>query len=234
VRPRSRTSRAAPLGRPLLLLNLKGYPSAIGPRADRLVLLLAARAKAAGVPAAVAPSLPDLGRIALRGLLPVLSPHSDGFAAGPCTGWVVPEALAAAGATGSLLNHSEHRLPFREIERTVARLHGSGLCAVVCAQDTAEVARVGRTGPEYVAVEPPELIGGKVSVSTARPELIADSARALRRAQPQSILLCGAGVRDRNDVSTALRLGAEGILVSSAIACAPRAARAIDELLAGF
>jgi triosephosphate isomerase (TIM) len=234
VRPRSRTSRDAPLGRPLFLLNLKGYRSAIGNRADRLAELLAARAKEVGVCAAVVPSLPDLGRLARGARLPVLSPHSDGCAAGPCTGWVVPEAIAAAGAVGSLLNHSEHRVSLREVRYTVARLHENGLCAVVCAQDATEVARVGRARPEYVAIEPPELIGGKVSVSSARPELIVDSARALLRAHTRGVLLCGAGIRDRADVSTAIRLGAEGILVSSAIACAARPAQAIDELLAGF
>lgn len=196
--------------------------------------LLEKAARAAGVAAAVVPSLPDLGRLAGSSGIPVLSPHADGCAAGACTGWVVPEALAAAGARGSLLNHSEHRLPGREVAGTVERLHATGLCAVVCAGDSGEVGRLGRSRPEYVAVEPPELIGGKVSVSSARPELIADSARALGRVHPRGTLLCGAGVHNRTDVSVALRLGASGILVSSAIARAPRPARAIAELLAGF
>jgi triosephosphate isomerase len=67
-----------------------------------------------------------------------------------------------------------------------------------------------------VAIEPPGLIGGKVSVSTARPEIVT----AVTRAVKDIPVLCGAGIRTRQDVARALQLGVQGILVSSGVTLA--------------
>ncbi|MCI4341903.1 MAG: triose-phosphate isomerase [Thermoplasmata archaeon] len=223
-----------PLGPPLFLLNLKSYPTSIGRRADRLAKELGRRCREEGVPCAVVPALPDLGRLARNSFPPAVSPHTDSRPAGAATGWVTAESVGEAGAVGSLLNHSERPLAPAEVGRSVARLRALGLRSIVCARTPAEAGRLARFRPEFVAIEPPELIGGKVSVSTARPEVITQSLQAVRTVSPRTILLCGAGIHDRHDVSAALRLGARGVLVSSAVACASRPARAIDDLLAGF
>ncbi|MCI4363915.1 MAG: triose-phosphate isomerase [Thermoplasmata archaeon] len=225
---------AAPLGQPLFLLNLKAYPSSIGRRADTLLGLLEQASQEYGVPSALAPSLPDLGRLADRARLPVLAPHIDSRAAGAATGWVVPEAVAAAGAAGSLLNHSERPISPEEVARCVERLRALKLAAVVCARTPAEAGRLARERPPYLAIEPPELIGGKVSVSRARPEVITEAVLAVRAVSPRTSVLCGAGIHDRGDVRKALELGARGVLVASAVATSPRPKSALAELFRGF
>ena len=45
--------------------------------------------------------------------------------------------------------------------------------------------------PTYIAYEPPELIGGNVSVSSAKPEIIAQAAKACNG---KTKLLVGAGL----------------------------------------
>jgi triosephosphate isomerase (TIM) len=186
------------------------------------------------VPGAIAPASPDLGVLAHGLEVPVLAQHADPQEAGARTGYLVPEAIAAAGGRGSLVNHSEHPLPLETIAATLRRLEGVGLVAVLCARDVADARRLARFHPPYLAVEPPELIGGTRSVSTARPSVVSGSVRAVRQVSPDTHVLCGAGIRNREDVRRSFELGAEGILVSSAVAKSEDPARAIEELLAGF
>lgn len=222
------------MGRPLFLLNLKVYPSALGPGAEKLARALEELGKEAGVAVAIAPAAPDLGRIASAVSIPVLAQHVDSVEAGAHTGFVPPEAVQKAGGWGSLVNHSEHPLSPPLVEATVRRLEAMGLAAVVCAKDVRTARRLAATKPEYLAVEPPELIGGSRSVSTARPEVVSGSVEAVRKVAPRTLVLCGAGVHDRKDVARALELGSEGVLVASAVTRASDPRLAIAELLAGY
>ena len=231
--PRPRTDRPT-LGRPLFLLNLKTYPSALGPAAERLARALEDAGQAAGVAVAVAPAAPDVGRVAASVSIPVLAQHVDAVDAGAHTGSIPPEAVQRAGGWGSLVNHSEHPLPSAAIVATVERLESLGLVAVVCARDVPAARRAAATAPGYLAVEPPELIGGDRSVSTARPEVVRGAVAAVRKVAPGTVVLCGAGVHDRADVSKALELGSEGVLVASAVTRAHDPVAAIRELLAGY
>lgn len=224
----------APLGTPLFILNLKVYPGRLGPGALRIGRAFEERLAERRVHGAIAPAAPDLGALARELSIPVLAQHADPHEAGPRTGYLVPEAIEAAGGRGSLVNHSEHPLSVRTIASTLDRLKALGLVAVLCARDAADSKRLARFRPPYLAVEPPELIGGTISVSTARPEVVADTVRAVRKVSPGTHVLCGAGIHDREDVRRAFELGAEGILVSSAVARARNPGRAIDSLLGGF
>jgi len=71
--------------------------------------------------------------------------------------------------------------------------------------------------PDMIAIEPPELIGTGISVSKARPELITKSLKQIRKVNESVRVLCGAGVTTAEDVSKALDLGSEGVLVASAV-----------------
>jgi triosephosphate isomerase len=183
---------------------------------------------------AIAPAAPDLGRLAGALSIPVLAQHVDGLDAGARTGYVLPEAVLAAGGRGSLLNHSEHRLAPAEVAEATDRLRALGLTVVVCAQDVDDARRLAGVRPDYLAVEPPELIGGERSVSMARPEVISGSVAAVRKVAPATRVLCGAGVHTSRDVRRALELGSHGVLVASAVTRAVDPEAALAELLAGF
>lgn len=231
--PRLRTE-PADLGSPLFLLNLKVYPGQLGRAAERTARTLEEIGSSAGVAVAVAPATPDLARVAAAVAIPVLAQHVDTVAPGPFTGFVPPEAVHAAGGWGSLVNHSEHPISARQVETSVRQLGTIGLTAVVCARDVRAAARLARSRPPYLAVEPPELIGGDRAVSTARPEIVSGSVEAVHRVAPAVRVLCGAGVHDRNDVRRSIELGSVGVLVSSAVTRAADPRAAIEELLAGF
>ena len=166
--PPPRTEIAS-LGRPLFLLNLKTYPGALGSGAERFGRLLEETGKELGVAVAIAPAAPDLGRLASALSIPVIAQHVDAIGAGAHTGSVPPEAVAQVGGWGSLVNHSEHPIPEPLAAETVRRLRTLSLIAVVCARDVSAARRLATSTPPYLAVEPPELIGGDRSVSTARP-----------------------------------------------------------------
>ena len=187
-----------------------------------------------GVATSIAPPVPDLARVVGAVSIPVLAQHADPGEAGARTGYVPVEAVEAAGARGSLVNHSEHPMAVPDVEDVVRRLTARRLVAVVCAADVAPARRLAETYPPYLAVEPPELIGGSRAVSTARPEVVSGTVAVVHSVSPSTRVLCGAGVHDRHDVARALELGAEGVLVASAVTRAPNAETAIRELLAGF
>ena len=71
--------------------------------------------------------------------------------------------------------------------------------------------------PDYVAVEPPELIGGAISVTSADPEIVSGTAAAVREVSEQVGILCGAGVKTGEDVATAIELGTSGVLLASGV-----------------
>ncbi len=234
-RRRPRTLAGKPtLGRPLFVLNLKTYSTSTGAAADRLATVLERLAGSQGVAAAVAPSMADLGRIARTARIPVLAQHVDPIPAGAFTGQVSPASLKAAGVRGSLVNHSERPLEEAAVRSVVKELSELGLVAVVCARTVREAQRLARWRPPYLAIEPPELIGGQRAVSTARPEIVADAVRLVRRVSPHTEVLCGAGIHSPDDVRAAFELGSSGVLVASAVTRARNPRQVLERLLSGF
>jgi len=167
----------------------------------------------------------------------VLAQHLDPYSVGASTGFSVPEIAKSFGAFGSILNHSEHRIPDAEIEALIPRLRGLEMLSVVCAKDDAEVGKFAKFSPDFIAVEPPELIGSGKAVSKVKPEIIKSSRAALDNNRPsgsKTKLLCGAGIVDGIDARLSTELGAEGILVASGVVKSPDLGKKIQELAQGL
>ncbi len=200
-----------------LILNFKNYPEILG---ESSVLLAREAEKVADrvpVELVLAPPHPTLALVAASTGLQVFSQSVSDSVAGASTGAIVMEAVKASRAAGTLLNHSEAPLPRFAIDALVPKLKLLGLKACVCAKTSSEAADLSLLGPDYLAVEPPELIGSGVAVSKARPELLIDTVRATRSARYSGKVLCGAGIVDGSDVAKAVDLGVDGILVASAV-----------------
>ncbi len=221
------TPRGSPIG--MLVINCKNYGEVAGAGITRLVGAAAAASERYGVRIAVAPPQ-HLAGLAAGGPAEILAQHADCAGPGSTTGHVVPELLKKSGIAGSLINHSERRIPPGEIRCLVERLSGLGMTSIVCARDVGEARRYARHGPDYVAIEPPDLIGSGRSVSTERPEIITAAADAVRSAGNGTGLLCGAGISSGRDVARAMELGSDGVLVASGIVKARGWRRAIAGL----
>ncbi len=91
------------------------------------------------------------------------------------------------------------------------------MISIVCVKYVAEVKKYSKLNPDYIAIEPPELIGSGKAVSKEKPELITKAAEAIKSAKNNTKLLCGAGIVSGEDVAKAIELGSKGILVASGI-----------------
>ena len=202
---------------PLLLVNLKTYRESTGRRAVSLASMAEKASEETGVCVAVSPQTVDLRTVIEETGVPVFAQHVDPVGYGRFTGHTMPEAVAEAGCAGTLISHSERRLPLDAIGATVRRAKESGLLQVVCV-DTVERGRaVAPFDPDVIAIEPPELIGSGIPVSKARPEAVSGAVEAVRAINPKVRVLCGAGITSGEDAAAALRLGAEGVLVASGV-----------------
>lgn len=210
---------------PFILVNLKTYEESLGPKAVALASIVRDVSRETGVCIAVAPQTVDLTSVIKVVDIPVFAQHIDPVEYGRFTGHILPEAIAEAGCVGTLINHSERRLPLETIEVTVKRAKEVSLFQVVCV-DSVETGRsVAPFSPDVIAIEPPELIGSGISVSKARPEVVSRSVEDCRNVNPDVNILCGAGITSGEDVAAALRLGSTGVLVASGVvkAADPRA-----------
>ncbi|MGQ0536358.1 MAG: triose-phosphate isomerase [Methanobacteriota archaeon] len=219
---------------PLVLVNYKTYPQGSGPAAVSFTKKLSRAAGRKRNHVAVAPPMLDVAAVARADAFSVFAQHVDAAPPGPTTGHATCEAVLAAGAVGSLLNHAERQIPTKRVEETVVRMRALGLSSVVCSRDVASTRELALYAPNFLAIEPPELIGGKISVTTADPAVVADGVKAVVRVSPATKTLCGAGVKTGEDVARAIELGAEGVLVASGVVLAQDPGEALKGLLEGL
>ncbi len=205
------------MAKPLILINLKTYKEGMGSRAHAIATAAQLVASESGVTVGIAPSYIDLHPLAKHFMIPVYAQHVDGAAPGAHTGQITAEALRVAGASGSLVNHSERRLTLADIEASVRALQAQKLGSVVCTNNDITSAAAAALAPEYVAIEPPELIGSGVSVSKANPEIIQKSVAAVHAVNTSVKVLTGAGIQSGECVKIALDLGTDGVLLASSV-----------------
>lgn len=223
-----------PADRPVVIINYKTYAEATGRRAVELTQTIERASAGARATIAVCPQTADMHRVSTATRLVVLAQHVDAIPPGSGTGATLLEAITEAGAAGSLLNHAERRLQLADLAASNARLHKAGLVRVICSDTVATTRAAAALHPDFVAIEPPELIGGDVSVTRADPAIVRDAVAAASAVAPGMRVLCGAGVKTGEDLAAALKLGAGGVLLASGVVKAKDAGAALQSLLAGL
>jgi triosephosphate isomerase (TIM) len=222
---------------PILILNFKNYHEIEGQKGIELARSVQKVSESFGgsIQLVVAPPQPALALVKQNVNIPVFAQHLDYAEAGSTTGYFIPEMARSFGAQGSLLNHSEHRIDKLDtVQGLVNRLRSLQMVSVVCARTPSEVSTLARFEPDYIAIEPPELIGSGRAVSKENPSIVTDSINAAAKMSQNARVICGAGITDANDVISALKLGAVGILVASGIIKATSWIDKITELASGF
>jgi triosephosphate isomerase len=204
-------------GRPLIVVNFKAYLEANGDDALALSKICEKVSSESGVHICVCPPAAELGYVARNVGIPVFSQNVDPRAPGSATGWVTPAMVKACGAAGTLINHSEHKIKPYDVEQCLNLSKGSELVTIVCADNDKISAQLAQLRPDFVAVEPPDLIGGDVSVTKANPLIIENTVDAVRSVSKNVRILCGAGIKTGEDVRAALDLGTDGVLLASGV-----------------
>lgn len=202
---------------PMIIVNFKTYLESTGKRAVDLAKQAERAAKETGANIIVVPQLADLAKVAETVEIPVFAQHIDPIKPGSSTGHVLAESVKEAGAVGTLINHSERQLRLIDIEAIIALAKEKGLVSCVCANNPSVSAAIAAMRPDITSVEPPELIGSGISVSKAKPEIVTDTVKLVHKIDPKMTILCGAGISQAEDVSIALKLGTQGVLVASGI-----------------
>lgn len=161
-------------------------------------------------------------------------PHADFHSYGKGTGYVLLENVKESGAVGVVLNHAEHKLPKHVLRKTIFRAKRVGLKIMACADSLKETEAILELDPDFIAYEPPELIGGDVSVSQAQPQVLEKFSAMIKDSNKPIIPITGAGIKTQSDVRKAVELGTSGIFVASGIVRAKNPKAAFEELLLGF
>lgn len=211
--------------KPLLIINFKAHVEA------QAAVKLAQKCEEVDSNAeiVVAPAISDLSLVRSAVHIPVFSQHVDDVEAGAYTGHVSVSSIKAHGANGTLINHSEMPLSLEHIQKAVKLCKENKLISVVCAPSLDAIRTVlGACAPNFIAYEPPELIGGDVSVISAKADIIQKAADIVKE---RSKLLCGAGIKTGKDVQAALQLGCAGVLVASGVVKAENPKKALAELV---
>ncbi len=214
----------------LAIVNFKAYENSSGLNAIKLAKICEKVAKKEKANIAVAVQPADVFAVAANVSIPVIAQHVDSIEFGKNTGWILPESVQQMGAIGSLVNHSEHQLPLPQIKKTIDRLRALGMLSVVCANTPSMAVKIAKFKPDMIAIEPPELIGGDIAVSQAKPQVITQTTGKIRNIP----VLCGAGVKTKDDVVKSIKLGAKGILVASGVTNAKNPEKALTDLIRGL
>jgi len=200
----------------MFVINCKNYEEISVDKIIKFVKIAEKISKKYKVKIAISPPQHLVGLVA-NSSIPILAQHIDVSKVGSTTGFIIPELLKKSKVKGSLINHSEHRITSKEIEELVLKLKELKMISILCVKDIAEVKKYVKLNPDYIAIEPPELIGSGKAVSKEKPELIAKAASIVNNSKNKTKLLCGAGIVSGEDVAKAIELGSKGILVASGI-----------------
>lgn len=206
-----------PEKKPVIMINFKTYKESFGYRAHDIAEAADTVADESGTEIIICPGFMDIHPMSNHHRLPVFAQHIDGITPGAHTGHILAEAVRAAGATGTLINHSERRLTLADISAAVDAAKRTGLRTVICTNDMATSAAAAALSPDYVAIEPPELIGSGISITTADPEIIRISVDAVKSVNDNVRVLAGAGISSGSCVKRAVELGSDGVLLASGV-----------------
>ncbi len=206
----------------MIVINFKNYKN--GSEALRLVGKIEKHLP----DAVVALNAFDLSHVAFyHSRMQIFAQHVDFVEGNRATGYLSARSLKSHGGKGSLLNHSEHRLEFSVIRKTVEQMKKEKLKVILCAKDLKEGRKFIFLKPDAIAFEDTKLIGSGKSITKYKSGDVAKFAEMLRGTKIAA--LCGAGVSTAEYVLAARKLGCKGVLIASAIADVPD--EKVEELL---
>ncbi|RAP45383.1 MAG: triose-phosphate isomerase [Methanosphaera sp. rholeuAM6] len=216
---------------PIIILNYKTYIESTGKNAVQLSKYVQEASEESGISMAIAPQAVDIYPIIKEVNIPVYSQHMDAITPGGHTGSTLAEAIKETGATGTLINHSEQRLTLADIDTIVEKTKQLELTSILCTNNVKTSAAVASFNPDYIAIEPPELIGTGIPVSQANPEIVENTVKEIHKINKNINVLCGAGISTGEDMKAAIELGTQGVLLASGIIKADNQKQALLDLV---
>lgn len=206
--------------KPTILINFKTY------NYGKKTISLAKEIEKVSKDIIIAVQPTDIKDISSKTKLKIYAQHVDFAKPEKATGFITPESVKSVGASGVLLNHSEHPLDFKNLKETIKRCKKIRLKTAVFVSNLREAKKIEKLKPNFLIYEPPELVGGKVSVSSSKSEIIERIAKSTK-----TRFLVGAGIKTKEDIDKAIRLGASGVAFASVITTARNPKKVLKKLI---
>lgn len=206
-----------PMKLPIIIINFKAYEESTGVEAIELGKICEKVSDQYGIDIAVAPSYVDIYHLSENVNIPIFAQHIDPVDVGKHTGHITAASVKKDGASGVFINHSERKLELGEVKKCVGFAYKYGLTSLCFASTPEEAGEIAIFGPDFIAIEPPELIGTGISVSVTKPDIITEAIDVIKGVNPDIVVLCGAGITNGEDVKKAMELGTKGVVVASGV-----------------
>ena len=218
------------MSKPLILINFKVYKEAVANKGLELARRIA-KVKKPKYQIVISPTLLSMKEINDKVNISVFSQHCSHASLGASTGRVTADELKRIGVKGTILNHSERKIPLKYLKEIIDVCKKKKLITVVCASTLSEIKKIANFKPDYIAYEPKELIGTNISVTESKPDLIVKAVEVVKQLSRKTQLLCGAGIHSKEDIGQALLLGAKGVLIAHATVQAKDPKKFLEEML---
>ncbi|HBP50724.1 MAG: Triosephosphate isomerase [Candidatus Shapirobacteria bacterium GW2011_GWE1_38_10] len=215
----------------MILINYKIYSATFGDKAIELAKIIKEISDKSKIRIVITASALDAFRIQRESGAEVWLQNIDEFNEGKHTGWISAQQAFELGIKGALINHSEHKISKGKIAKIIK--HKPKNFEIMCCVSSVNQIKkwTNKLKPDWILYEPPELIASKdKSVATENPEMIKAAVTALSKSK----LLVGAGVKSREDVKTSLKMGAQGVGLSSAFVLSDNPRELLREIASGF
>ncbi|MFA5025150.1 MAG: triose-phosphate isomerase [Candidatus Shapirobacteria bacterium] len=215
----------------MILINYKIYRETFGNKAIELAKIIKEVGDKYKIRTVVTTSALDALKVQRETGVEVWLQNVDEFDEGKHTGWISAQQAYDLGIKGSLINHSEHKIPKGKIAKII-KSKPADFEIMCCVASVSQIKQwTNKLKPEWVLYEPPELIASKdKSVATENPDMIKSAAQALNGVK----LLVGAGVKSRQDVKVSLNMGAKGVGLASAFVLNNNPQALLEEIASGF
>ena len=213
----------------MIFLSLKTYKESTGEAAIKLLSCVKKVSEETGVKIIPAVQPTDIYRVKKELGIEVWAQHMDPIEPGKNMGWLSPYALKEAGASGLVINHSEHKMDDDHVKKILDKAKEYGLKSVICGFNMEMVIKFDSWNPDYISYEREDMIGTGVSMITKEAENIKKLASVLERP-----LVIGAGISTGEDIRQAIRLGAVGAILASGFVFAKDPEAKLRELTEGF
>ncbi|MDO9028351.1 MAG: triose-phosphate isomerase [Candidatus Roizmanbacteria bacterium] len=213
----------------MIFLSLKTYKESTGEAAIKLLSCVKKVSEETGVKIIPAVQPTDIYRVKKELGIEVWAQHMDPIEPGKNMGWLSPYALKEAGASGLVINHSEHKMDDDHVKKILDKAKEYGLKNIICGFSPEMIIKFDSWEPNYLSYEREDMIGTGVSMLTKEEENIKKLVSVLKNP-----LIIGAGISTGDDIRQAIKLGAKGAILASGFVFAKDPEQKLRELTQGF